>query len=63
MSKNQSTVNVFFAFVNLLRLRIVGMELVACSIGYILAYRGEFLFSRFLWTLIGTIRRLISIAR
>ena len=46
--------NVLFAFLDLARFRIVGMVLVACAIAYILAYRGEFLVSRFLWTLIGT---------
>ena len=48
------TVNVFFAFINLLRLRIVGMVLVACAIAYVLSYRGEFLLPRLLFTLIGT---------
>jgi protoheme IX farnesyltransferase len=54
MSKKQQTAQVFLAFVNLARLRIVVMELVACSIGYILADRGQFLWPLFLWTLLGT---------
>jgi protoheme IX farnesyltransferase len=54
MTKNQTAVNVFFAFVNLARLRIVGMVLVAGSIGFILAYRGHFPLPRFFWTLLGT---------
>jgi heme o synthase len=54
MDEHLPTVRVFFAFINLLRLRIVGMVLVACAIAYILSYRGEFLFPRFVWTLIGT---------
>jgi heme o synthase len=54
MDEHLPTVSVFFAFINLLRLRIVGMVLVACAIAYILSYRGEFLLPRFLWTLMGT---------
>jgi protoheme IX farnesyltransferase len=54
MSKNQPAVNLFSAFANLAKMRIVGMVLVACSIGFILAYRGEFPLPRFLWTLLGT---------
>jgi protoheme IX farnesyltransferase len=57
MSQKQSVAKVkriCLGLVNLARLRIVGMELVACAIGYILAYRGEFLLAQFLWTLLGT---------
>ena len=54
MSTNQQALSVFFAFVNLARLRIVGMVMVACAIGFILSYHGPFLFPRFFWTLIGT---------
>jgi protoheme IX farnesyltransferase len=54
MSKNQPTVLVLLAFLNLVRMRIVVMVLVACSIGFILAYRGEFPLLRFLWALAGT---------
>ncbi|HEY9717055.1 MAG TPA: heme o synthase [Trichormus sp.] len=54
MSKNQPAVNLLRAFANLAKLRIVGMVMVACSIGFILAYRGEFLLLRFCWTLLGT---------
>jgi protoheme IX farnesyltransferase len=54
MNKHQSIANVFFAFLDLPRLRIVSMVLIACAIGYVLSFRGEFLWLRFLWTLIGT---------
>jgi heme o synthase len=54
MSKNQPAANAFLAFLELARLRIVGMVLVACSIGFVLAYRGHFDLLRFTWTLIGT---------
>src|SRR6516164_4629401 len=54
MSKNQPAPNVFLAFIELARMRIVVMVLVACSIGFILAYRGECPVLRFLWTLLGT---------
>lgn len=54
MSKHQPAVNVLLAFLNLVRMRIVVMVLVACSIGYILAYRGDFDLTRFFWALIGT---------
>jgi heme o synthase len=54
MSKNQSAESLFFAFVNLARLRIVGMVVVACSIGFILAYRGDFHFLLFFSALLGT---------
>ena len=54
MSKNQLALNVLLAFLNLVRMRIVVMVLVACSIGFILAYRGDFPLSCFLWTLLGT---------
>lgn len=53
MSKNQPAANVFFAFLDLTRIRIVVMVLVACSIGFILAYRGHFPLLRFFWTLLG----------
>ena len=49
----QTPVNVFFAFMNLLRLRIVVMVLVTYSIGFILAYHGQFCFSSFFYALIG----------
>jgi protoheme IX farnesyltransferase len=54
MSKMQPSLKVVSAFVDLTRMRIVLMVLVACSIGFILAYRGHFLLDRFLWTLLGT---------
>ena len=54
MSKNQPVLNVFLAFLDLARIRIVVMVLVACSIGFILAYHGQFPILRFFWTLIGT---------
>jgi heme o synthase len=54
VSKEQPAIRVISAFLNLARLRIVGMELVACAIGFIVAYRGEFLLPLFLWTLTGT---------
>jgi len=50
----QRLANVFFAFLDLAKFRIVGMVLVSCAMAYILSYRGEFLLSRFLWTLMGT---------
>jgi len=46
--------NIASAFINLARLRIVGMVMVACAIGFIISYSGEFLLDRFFWTLIGT---------
>jgi heme o synthase len=54
MNKNQAATNIILAYLDLTRLRIAGMELVACSIGFILAYRGDFPLLRFFWTLIGT---------
>jgi protoheme IX farnesyltransferase len=54
MSNERPALKVISAFVNLTRMRIVVMELVACSIGFILAYRGYFSLPLFLWTLIGT---------
>jgi protoheme IX farnesyltransferase len=55
MSRSQSAANLFCVLVDLARIRIVAMVLVACSIGFILAYRGvSFPFPRFFWTLIGT---------
>jgi len=54
MNKNQSAGNIILAYLDLTRLRIAGMELVACSIGFILAYRGNFPFLHFFWTLVGT---------
>jgi len=52
--KEQPFVNVALAFLNLVRMRIVVMVLVACSIGFILAYRNDFPTARFFWTLAGT---------
>lgn len=46
--------NVLFAYLDLAKFRIVGMVLVTCAMAYILAYRGEFFVSRFVWTLLGT---------
>jgi protoheme IX farnesyltransferase len=54
VNKKLTAANVLLAFLNLTRLRIVGMELVACALGFILSYSGYFPFSRFFWTLIGT---------
>ena len=54
MNNNQPSANLFLAFMNLTRLRIAGMELIACSIGFILSYTGHFPLLRFFWTLIGT---------
>jgi len=57
MSQKQSVAKVkqiCLGLISLARLRIVGMELVACAIGYILAYHGDFLLLRFFWTLLGT---------
>jgi heme o synthase len=54
MSENQPVSTVLSAYINLARLRIVGMVLVACSIGFILAYRGDFTLLRFFCTLLGT---------
>lgn len=54
MSKNQSAQNVLAALLNLVRMRIVVMVLVACSIGFILAYHNDFPVLRFFWTLLGT---------
>ncbi|MBU6455019.1 MAG: heme o synthase [Cyanobacteria bacterium REEB67] len=54
MGKNDRAAKLFFALLNLARLRIVGMELVACATGFILAYRGEFLLPLFSCTLLGT---------
>jgi heme o synthase len=46
--------NIFFAFVNLVRMRITVMVMVACAIGFILAQRNDFPLPRVFWTLIGT---------
>jgi heme o synthase len=54
MSENQPVATVLSAYINLARLRIVGMVLVACSIGFVLAYRDDFPFFRFFCTLLGT---------
>lgn len=54
MNDKQSALNVFSAYINLIRVRIVCMVMVSCAIGFVLAYRGEFLLARFLWTLLGT---------
>jgi protoheme IX farnesyltransferase len=54
MQTAPTAANVASAFINLARLRIVGMVMVACAIGFIISYRGDFLFDRFFWTLIGT---------
>jgi heme o synthase len=54
MHKSPSAANVALAFVNLARLRISSMVMVACAIGFIISYRGDFLFDRFFWTLLGT---------
>lgn len=45
---------ILLAFLDLARLRIVVMILVACAIGYVLSYRVEFQSLRFIWTLVGT---------
>jgi protoheme IX farnesyltransferase len=54
MSKSQANGNVIFAYLDLARLRIAFMVLIACAIGFILAYRGDFPVLRFFWTLVGT---------
>lgn len=53
-SQKRAGVNIFFALVNLSRLRIVVMVMIACAIGFILADRGHFHFLRFFCTLFGT---------
>jgi protoheme IX farnesyltransferase len=45
---------VFKAYMNLARLRILGMVLIACAIGFVVSYRGQFDCARFFWTLLGT---------
>lgn len=54
MIKNQQSENLVLAFIDLARVRIVGMVLISCAIGFILAYRGHFACLRFCCTLAGT---------
>lgn len=54
MSKKHPAAQVFNALLNLARLRIVGMVIVACAIGFIVAYRGQFQVLLLMWTLVGT---------
>src|SRR5579883_2797271 len=55
LGKRQLAINVFLAFINLARIRIVSMVLVACAIGFVLSCgEKDFLIARFLWTLLGT---------
>jgi protoheme IX farnesyltransferase len=54
MKERKPASNVFFALVELARMRIVNMVLVSCATGYILAYSGQFQLGRLLWTLVGT---------
>jgi protoheme IX farnesyltransferase len=53
MKTVQPAVNVL-AFINLARLRIVGMVLVTCALGYVLSYRGDFDWLVFNCALLGT---------
>jgi len=54
MSNNQAASNVFFAYLDLARVRIAVMMMVACAIGFILSYHGDFNFIHFFFTLIAT---------
>jgi len=54
MSEKQPALKIILAFINLTRIRIVVMIMVACAIGFILAYHGHFPLPRFCWTLLGT---------
>jgi protoheme IX farnesyltransferase len=54
MSKEKTSTNIFSAYVNLLRMRILTMVMVTAAIGYLLAYRGDFNLLRFAAALIGT---------
>jgi protoheme IX farnesyltransferase len=54
MSKNQRAPNIVAAYVDLLRMRILVMVMVACAIGYIMADHGQFDPLRFTLTLLGT---------
>jgi protoheme IX farnesyltransferase len=54
MSKSGRAPNIISAYVDLMRMRILVMVMVACAIGYILSYRDSFQTMRFIWTLLGT---------
>jgi len=54
MRTHRMSTKLLLAFLNLARVRIGVMVLVACAIGFILSYQGEFPLYRFLWTLLGT---------
>ena len=54
MSKTQKRPNIILAYVDLMRMRIVVMVMVACAIGYILSCHDHFQFLRFTLTLLGT---------
>ena len=49
-----SPTKLVLCLIELTKIRITTMVLVACSIGYILAYRGDFAFAKFVCTLLGT---------
>jgi protoheme IX farnesyltransferase len=54
MSQNFSSRQIFAGYVNLTRMRISLMVMLSCAIGYVLAYRGNFGWSCFCFTLLGT---------
>ena len=54
MSSSKPATSAVHAFLDLARTRIVVMEMVACSIAFILAYHDSFPLVRFVWTLLVT---------
>ncbi len=54
MTQNEKTAGILLGLLNLVKIRIVAMVMIACSIAFILSYRGQFLPWRLFWTLTGT---------
>jgi heme o synthase len=54
VTKNEKTVGILLGLLNLVKIRIVVMVMVASSIAFILSYTGQFLPWRLFWTLTGT---------
>lgn len=54
VTKNEKTASILLGLLNLVKIRIVVMVMIASSIAFILSYRGQFLSWRLFWTLLGT---------
>ncbi len=54
MTQNEKTAGILLGLLNLVKIRIVIMVMIACSIAFIVSYRGQFLPWRLFWTLAGT---------